>query len=168
MANSRRGTLLAVAALCAAALTQTADGAVFKCQDAQGKITYQQKPCEGAAKESGVDLQAAPKPQGAARPGAAVDAATASTGAKTEMSPLMLLVQKYQCDRERPNFAIQTKVNYERWRVRHAKEIAEVEASDKRPLLDHARTTSTPGVTPAQMDQICVGLARYLDQESRR
>jgi hypothetical protein len=144
-------------ALVAAAFAQTAGGAIFKCQDAQGKVTYQQKPCEGAA-------AAVP---GAPTPIDTKGAAPASTGAKTEPSVLVFLVQKYQCDRGHPDIARQTKANYELWRERNAREIVKVESSaEYRASLDEARTKNL-AINPAALDKICQGVVEHLDQEAR-
>ena len=157
MASSRRCAWAGLTALCAVAFAQVAGGAIFKCQDAQGKISYQQKPCEGAT--AAVPGLPAPIDTKAASP--------AQTGAKTEPSVLVFLVQKYQCDRGRPEIARQTKANYELWRERNAQEIVKVESSaEYRALLDEARTNK-PSNTPAMLDKVCQGVVQHLDQESR-
>ena len=136
-------------ALCALAFAQTAGSAIFKCQDAQGKITYQQKPCEGAT---------AAVPAGAAAPTDAKGAPPASTSPQTEPSVLMFLVQKYQCDRGHPEITRQTKANYDLWRERNAQEIVKVESSAQyRALIDEARTKNPP-VT------ICQDVVQHLDR----
>jgi hypothetical protein len=145
-------------ALCALAFAQTAGSAIFKCQDAQGKITYQQKPCEGAA---------VAVPGTAAAPTDAKGAAPASTSPQAEPSVLVFLVQKYQCDRGHPEIARQTKANYEIWRARNAQEIAKVESSaEYRALIDQARTKST-AVTSPNLDKICQDVVQHLDPERR-
>jgi Domain of unknown function (DUF4124) len=53
--------LLGASVLCAVAFAQAAHGEIFKCLDAQNKVTYQQRPCDGAAKESGVAVETAPQ-----------------------------------------------------------------------------------------------------------
>jgi hypothetical protein len=146
-----------LAALCAVAFAQAAGGAIFKCQDAQGKITYQQKPCEGVT--AAVPGAPAPIDTKAASP--------ASTGAKAEPSVLVFLVQKYQCDRGHPEIARQTKANYELWRERNAQEIVKVESSSEyRALVDEARTKRPP-VTPANLDKICQDVVQHLEPERR-
>lgn len=153
--------------LCAAAFAPGAGAEIFKCQDAQGKVTYQQKPCEGAAKESGVTVTA-PQAPSAGSPGGPVDAKGAPptpTDRKPEPTVLMFLVQKYQCDLGRPEIARQTKASYERWRERNAKEIDRLEASaQSRPLLDEARRSRNPLVTPAMLDKVCQGVVQHLDE----
>ena len=145
-------------ALCAAAFAQTAGGAIFKCQDAQGNVTYQQKPCEGAT---------------ATVPGApaltdAKGAPLTSTDHKSETAILAFLVQKHQCDLAHPEIARQTKVNYERWRERNAKEIAKVEASaEYRASLGDAQKAKAPPLTPAMLDKVCQSVVKRLDQEAR-
>ena len=47
--------------LCAVAFAQAAHCEIFKCLDAQNKVTYQQRPCDGAAKESGVAVETTPQ-----------------------------------------------------------------------------------------------------------
>jgi hypothetical protein len=142
-------------ALCAVAFAQTADGAIFKCQDAQGKVTYQQKPCEGAT----------------AAPGA--PALTDTKGApladqKSDTAILAFLVQKHQCDLGHPEIARQTKASYERWRERNAKEVAKVEASaEYRAALGDAQKAKNPPLTPAMLDKACQGVVQQLDQEAR-
>ena len=154
-------------ALCAVAFAQTAGGAIFKCQDAQGKVTYQQKPCEGAT----AVVPTAPQAPGAGGPRGAVDtkgAPSSSSGPKTEPAVLTFLVQKYQCDLGHPEIARQTKASYERWRERNAQEIAKVETSaEYRPLLDEARKTRNPSLTPTMLDKMCQGVVQHLDQEAR-
>jgi hypothetical protein len=162
MESSRRA-LLAMTALCAVAFAQAAGGQIFKCQDAQGRIIYQQKLCEGAAKESGVNASQAPA---AANPRGPIDAKSApstSTGQTAEPSVLMFLVQKRQCDLGHPEIARQTKASYDRWRDRNAKEIAEVEGNaNYRTLLDDARRTPNPLVTPGQLDKVCQDVVQHL------
>ena len=142
-------------ALCAVAIAQAAGGAIFKCEDAQGKITYQQKPCEGAT----AVVPAAPQAKGAP---------SSSSSPKTEPAVVTFLVQKYQCDLGHPEIARQTKASYELWRERNAQEIAKVETSaEYRPVLDEARKTKNPSLTPAMLDKICQGVVQRLDQEAR-
>ena len=158
MANSRHSAWFGVTALCAVAFAQTAGGAIFKCQDAQGKVTYQQKPCEGAT---------------AAIPGApaltdAKGAPLASADQKSDTAILAFLVQKRQCDVGHPEIARQTKASYERWRERNAKEIARVEASaEYRASLGDAQKGKTPALTPAMLDKACQSVVQQLDQEAR-
>jgi Domain of unknown function (DUF4124) len=160
MANSRHGALLGMAALCAVAVAQTAGGAIFKCQDAQGRITYQQKPCEGAATASSVAVPNAPE-----TPGAGIKGAPPASGQKAEPSVLAFLVQKYQCDRGHPEIARQTKADYDLWRERNAQEIVKVESSTQyRALVDEARTKP---VTPAMLNTICQDVVQHLDPERR-
>jgi hypothetical protein len=144
-------------ALCAVAIAQTAGGAIFKCQDAQGKVTYQQKPCEGAT-ATGPSAPALTDTKGAP---------PTSTDQKAEKAVLTLLVQKYQCDLGHPEIDRQTKANYERWRERNAKEIAKVEASaEYRESLGEAKVRN-PAVTPAMLNKVCQSVAQQLDQEAR-
>jgi Domain of unknown function (DUF4124) len=155
---------LLIAALCAVAFAQSAVGAIFKCQDAQGKVTYQQKPCEGTP----AAVPGAPAPTIPAKP---VDATGAAgpTDRTPEMATLTFLVHKYQCDLDRPAFAQQTRANYEHWRKRNMEKIAELETNaNNRLLLEDARKKPAANVTPAQMDKNCRDVAQYLDQESRR
>ena len=148
---------MGLTALCAVAFAQTAVGAIFKCQDAQGKLTYQQKPCEGTT----ATVPGAPAPTDTK------GSPPASTGQKTEPSVLVFLVQKYQCDLGHPEIARQTKANYVLWRERKAQEIVNVEASaEYRALLDEARTKSPP-ITPAALDKVCMDVVQHLDQERR-
>jgi len=158
MGNSRHGALLGMMALCAVAFAQTAAGAIFKCQDAQGKVTYQQKPCEGTT----ATVPSAPAPTDTK------GAPLTATGPKTEPPILTFLIQKYQCDRGHPEIARQTRANYELWRERNAKEITKVESSaEYRSMLDEARRTKGPSVTPAMLDKVCQGVVQHLDQEAR-
>lgn len=145
-------------ALCAVVFAPSAGGAIFKCQDAQGKVTYQQKPCEGTT---------------AAVPGApaltdAKGAPLAATDQKSDTAILAFLVQKHQCDLGHPEIARQTKVNYERWRERNAKEIAKVEASaEYRASLGDAQKAKNPPLTAAMLDKVCQSVVQQLDQEAR-
>jgi len=142
-------------ALCAIAIAQAAGGAIFKCEDAQGKISYQQKPCEGATTVG----PGAPAAKGAP---------SSPSSPKTEPAVVTFLVQKYQCDLGHPEIARQTKASYERWRERNAQEIAKAETSaEYRPVLDEARKTKNPSLTPAMLDKICQGVVQRLDQEAR-
>jgi hypothetical protein len=145
-------------ALCAVVFAPAAGAAIFKCQDAQGKVTYQQKPCEGAT---------------AAPPGApaltdAKGAPLASADQKSDTAILAFLVQKHQCDLGHPEIARQTKVSYERWRERNAKEVAKVEASaEYRAALGDAQKAKNPALTPATLDKACQSVVQQLDQEAR-
>src|SRR4030095_12170715 len=155
MENSRQVALRVMTALCAIAFAQAAGGAIFKCEDAQGKITYQQKPCEGAT----AVVPAAPQAKGAP---------SSSSSPKTEPAVVTFLVQKQQCDLGHPEIARQTKVSYERWRERNAKEIAKVEASaEDRAALGDVQKAKNPALTPATLDKACQSVVQQLDQEAR-
>jgi len=106
MANSRRMLRLLLTLALAAACGDAC--AIYKCQDAQGKTTYQQKPCDAAAAQSsvGAEPRAAPSAQRAT-------AAPPASGAPPAVATLMSAVVR--CGEQSPAFTEKIQGGYARW-----------------------------------------------------
>jgi len=108
MANSRYKLRLLAALALAAAYGDAC--AIYKCQDAQGKTTYQQKPCEAAAAQSsvGAEPRAAPAaPRTAAAPPA--------SSAQPPPSVATLMSAVVRCGEQSPAFTDKIQAGYGRW-----------------------------------------------------
>lgn len=169
----RRYWLAALATAAAAALAPAALAQVYKCTDAQGRPSYQSKPCDAKAQsEQQMKIDRAPPP--VQKP--ATDAPPRNeTGALAGARPaygrypnrdddaqlVKLLLYKRECDQRVPGFAAQTRADYERWRVQNAAWVQRVEGSPEfaRARVDYGDdaiasmpgAASTPrGATPQE------------------
>jgi hypothetical protein len=156
-----RCLIASIVALAAWALAPAALAQVYKCTDAQGRSSYQSKPCDGRAKaEKQMKIDRPPQP---VQPPATDAPPRNETGALAGARPaygrypnrdddaqlVKLLLYKRECDQRVPGFAAQTKADYERWRSQNAAWVQRVEGSPQfaRARVDYGddAISSMPG-----------------------
>ena len=107
MANSKQVLWLLVTFALAAACGDAC--AIYKCQDAQGKTTYQQKPCDAAAAQSSVGAE--PR----AAPGAQRTTAAPPASAAPPPPVATLMSAVVRCGEQSPAFTEKIQGGYGRW-----------------------------------------------------
>ncbi|MCC7326622.1 MAG: DUF4124 domain-containing protein [Burkholderiales bacterium] len=163
-----------MALTCALALiSHDAAGQIHKCRDAQGKISYQQRPCNGTATHTPSQFDpkpAAPPDDSPAAEPAVNGAPTASSAAEFNAEMATLILTKRGCDEQFPGFSQKVAANYTRWRQQNLQSVV---ATERHPefarRLDTQRkqhASASAKSAPSRSPEKCDGVVAFLDQNA--
>jgi len=155
MASSSTVSRLLVLGL-AAACAGASHAAIYKCTDASGNTTYQQKPCDVAAAQSSVGGEARPQAKPAAKPG--TDPAIPTT-----------VTRVIRCSERSPAFAKRVEESYKRWVDANA---AAVQAFQRTPeygkvVAEARRDAQLPASPTVEFERECKNTEEMLKQAAR-
>lgn len=153
MANSSaRLFVLGLAAAC----TGAAQAAIYKCTDASGNTTYQQKPCDAAAAQSNVGND--PRQQAKATAKSAQDPAIATT-----------VTWFIRCSERSPEFARRVEESYRRWVDANAAAVQAFQHTPEygRVVADARKDAQLPTTPTVAFERECKSTEEFLKQAAR-
>ena len=145
-----RFLVLGLAAACAGA----SHAAIYKCTDASGNTTYQQKPCDVAAAQSNVGSE--PRPQ-------------AKATAKSDPGIAATVTRVIRCSERSPAFAKRVEESYKRWVDANAEAVQAFQRTPEygKVVAEARRDAQLPASPTVEFERECKNTEEMLKQAAR-